>query len=196
MAIPCPSCGRQYDVTLFQFGRTIHCTCGTRVGLEMRLESVATGGAPCFIADAMLGRLARWLRVMGCDVAYDAAISDADLVRKALEEGRSILTRDRDLPEEWTVSPCLLLETDDVEDQLREVLATFDLRSHIRPFTRCTRCNAPLRSVSVHEVRERVPPRIARLHHTFAQCPDCSRVYWQGSHTERIRLRLARILDE
>ncbi len=65
-------------MTLFQFGRTIHCTCGARVGLEKRLESIPDGGPPRFLADAMLGRLARWLRVLGLDVAYDADISDDD----------------------------------------------------------------------------------------------------------------------
>jgi uncharacterized protein with PIN domain len=195
MAIPCRACGREYDATLFQFGRTIHCTCGARVGLEKRLESCADGGPPRFLADAMLGRLARWLRVLGFDVAYDADISDERLVRRALDEGRLIVTRDRALPEEWTVSPCLVLETDDVDDQLRQVFASLDVEAHIRLFTRCTRCNGVLRSVSTAEVRTRVPSRIAQQHDAFALCCDCGHVYWEGSHTERIRTRLAYVLD-
>jgi uncharacterized protein with PIN domain len=195
MAIPCRACGREYDVTLFQFGRTIHCTCGARVGLEKRLESIPDGGPPRFLADAMLGRLARWLRVLGLDVAYDADISDDELVRRALTEERHILTRDRALPEEWTVSQCLVLETDDVDAQLREVLAYIDAETHIRLFTRCTRCNGVLRPVSAGEVRGRVPARVARQHDVFSRCPDCGHLYWEGSHTDRIRTRLARVLD-
>ena len=96
MAITCHGCGREYDVTLFQFGRTIRCTCGARVGLEHRIGPAVDEARPRFIADAMLGRLARWLRTLGYDTAYDDRIADADLVRRSLTEGRHLLTRDRD----------------------------------------------------------------------------------------------------
>ena len=195
MAISCPVCGREYDVTLFEFGRTIHCTCGARVGLEKRVGPRVTAGEPRFMVDAMLGGLARWLRIMGFDTAYDPAIADEDLVRRGVGEGRRILTRDRRLPEEWRVAHCTILEGDTVEERVREVVEGFGLRDHIRLFSRCTLCNTPLQDISVEEARGQVPERVAAHHHRFARCPECRRIYWEGSHTERMRVRLREILD-
>ena len=95
MAILCPTCGREYDVTLFQFGRTISCTCGAHVGLEKRIPFTPIGREPRFICDAMLGRLARWLRTLGYDTEYDDAIDDAVLVARG-RGGLVILARGPD----------------------------------------------------------------------------------------------------
>ena len=194
MAISCPGCGREYDVTLFQFGRTIHCTCGSRVGLEQRMGPPVTSSHPRFFADAMLGNLARWLRILGFDTAYHPSILDPELVRRSLAEGRHILTRDRGLREEWRVSHCVVLESDDVELQLEEVFRRFGLEDEIRLFTRCALCNSVLESLDWEEARDRVPARVHASHHSFAACPECRRVYWEGSHTQRIRSRIDRIL--
>jgi uncharacterized protein with PIN domain len=144
VGVPCAGCGRDYDVTLFAFGRTIHCTCGRRVGLEPRVRKGIAGGELRFIADAMLGRLARWLRILGFDTAYEAHISDGELVRRAIEEQRVVLTRDRTLPEEWRVSGIFVMATDEPLEQLGEVARAFGLERHVRIFTRCNRCNAML----------------------------------------------------
>jgi hypothetical protein len=103
MSIPCPECARDYDVTLFQFGRAITCACGRRVGHGHRLPHPVAEGTPRFLADAMLGRLAGWLRAIGHDTAYEPAAEDGDLVRRAWQERRILLTRDRRLPREWMV---------------------------------------------------------------------------------------------
>jgi len=192
MSIPCPRCGRQYDVTLFQFGRTIHCTCGERVGLQQRLT--IDGETRRFIADAMLGRLARWLRILGIDTAYEADIEDAELVRRALAERRTILTCDRPLREQWRVEDILVLDCWAVMEQLREVVRRFGLQGHIRLFSRCSCCNAPLREASVQDAAERAPEYVLRNTEEFQRCPSCGRVYWEGSHTERIRRALADLL--
>jgi uncharacterized protein with PIN domain len=192
MSVPCPRCGRDYDVTLFAFGRTIHCTCGSRVALEPRVRSVGAETPPRFVADAMLGRLARWLRMLGFDVVWDAGISDAEIARRAFEEDRVVLTRDRSLPQEWRVPRVLVLGSDALREQLREVAADFALAAHERPFTRCTRCNEPLDEAPPESVAAEVPPRVLREQTRFARCRGCGRVYWEGSHVERIR----RALDE
>jgi uncharacterized protein with PIN domain/DNA-directed RNA polymerase subunit RPC12/RpoP len=194
MAVPCPRCGREYDVTLFQFGRTIHCTCGSRVGLEKRLGPPLSGGKPRFIADAMLGRLARWLRVLGYDTAFDADIEDETLVRRSFEEGRHILTRDRRLPQEWRIRDYLVVGDDEPLEQLRQIAGHFALRWDGPLFTRCTVCNMTLEAAAREDVAEEVPPRVLEASDRFARCPGCGRVYWEGSHTERMRARLARIL--
>jgi uncharacterized protein with PIN domain len=190
MAIQCPDCGREYDVTLFQFGRTLHCTCGARVGLEHRLVPVVTSSESRFMVDAMLGGLARWLRILGYDTAFDPHISDEELVRRSLTEGRHILTRDRKLPEEWRVEGCTMLKGEDSEGQLREVFERFGLEVGERLFSRCTLCNTLLDPLPREEAFERVPGRVFEEHETFSHCRECDQVFWEGSHTERMRVRL------
>jgi uncharacterized protein with PIN domain len=193
MAISCPACGREYDVALFQFGRTIHCTCGRRVGLEHRLSIAVPTERPRFIADAMLGRLARWLRTLGYDTAYEDAISDAELVRRAFLEGRRILTRDRKLFEEWRIDGGLLVRAERPLEQLAEVVGAFHLAAPDRLFTRCRVCNGVLAPLDKAAASGRVPPGIESRARNFAECPDCGRVYWEGSHTDRMRSILARV---
>jgi uncharacterized protein with PIN domain/DNA-directed RNA polymerase subunit RPC12/RpoP len=193
MAISCPGCGREYDVTLFQFGRTIHCTCGQRVGLEHRVEIPVNAERPRFLADAMLGRLARWLRTLGYDTAYEDGISDDELVRRAFEEGRHILTRDRRLFDEWRVDGGLVIHAEKPLEQIAEVVVAFDLPLPTRLFTRCRVCNAVVRPVERMAVADRVPPRVWEREREFVECPGCGRVYWEGSHVRRMRsvLRVA-----
>jgi uncharacterized protein len=194
MGVPCSRCGRAYDATLFRFGRTIWCTCGQRVALEPPLRSAHGRGEPRFFADAMIGRLARWLRIAGYDTRFDPHVADGDLVRIALEEGRIILTRDRALAEEWSVQDVLVLAADDALAQLREVAARFHLDWRARAFSRCSHCNAPVEPAEPSEVAEHVPEGVFAQRLAFARCPCCGRVYWEGSHTERMRRALARTL--
>lgn len=196
MGVPCPRCGRQYDVTLFEFGRTIHCTCGQRVGLGPRVESLPRGGDVRFLADSMLGSLARWLRILGFDVDYDSDAADADLVRRAMLERRVLLTKDRKLPREWTLSRVYVVVAEGDEAQVREVVQAFDLADHAEPFSRCSRCNAPLQELPAEEARKEVPPYVARTVDRFGRCPECGRIYWNGTHTDDMRERLGRMLGE
>lgn len=193
MAISCPGCGRPYDVTLFQFGRTIHCTCGGRVGLEHRIGPPLDLDGPRFIADAMLGRLARWLRTLGWDMVYDAHISDEDLVRRAVTQNRHLLTRDRRLFEEWRIGGGLEVWSDRSLAQLEEVVRAFALPPPVRFFTRCTVCNGVLEPVARDTVRALTPERVWERQIDFSRCPGCGRVYWEGSHTKRMRSVLDRL---
>jgi hypothetical protein len=140
----------------------------------------------------MLGGLARWLRLLGFDVVYDAEISHAEIARRAFEEQRVVLTRDRSLPEEWRLPRVLVLASEARVAQLREVEAAVGLAPHARPFTRCSRCNEPLEEAPPESVAADVPERVLREQTRFARCPGCRRVYWEGSHVARIR----RALDE
>lgn len=192
MAVPCPRCGREYDAALFPFGRTLWCACGSRVGMAPRMRRLEQAGEKRFLADTMLGRLARWLRILGFDCAWEHEGRDAELVRRALSEQRILLSRDRSLPQEWRVSDIHLLESEELREQLREVIARYQLGPAIRLFSRCNQCNQPLRAASLEEVEARVPPRVAGAHRVFLECPECRRIYWQASHAERIR----RLVDE
>ena len=182
-------------MALFAFGRTIHCTCGARVGVEPRRRRAREPGrTPALAADAMLGRLARWLRLLGLDVFWEADIDDADLVQLAIEEERVLLTRDRGLVEAFRVSDVLMLRAEQPEAQLREVCAALDLERHFRPFTRCSVCNAALVEATPASVRGEVPERVFREEPRFRRCPSCARVYWRGSHTDRLLERLTAAL--
>lgn len=187
MGVPCAQCGREYDVALFEFGRTIWCTCGARVGIEPRVRPLAGAGPARFAADAMLGRLARWLRLLGIDCSYDAEASDEEIVRRAVREGRTLLTRDRRLPEEWWIPGIYVVRAEDFREQLAEVLGQFDLAGAIRVLSRCSECNQSLRPVARADAAGRVPPRVLEMHGAFSECPACGRVYWEGSHAARIR---------
>ena len=192
MGVPCQHCGREYDVTLFEFGRTIWCTCGSRVGLRPRARRIGPRAEKRFIADAMLGRLARWLRLLGFDCAYDTRILDPDLVRRGAAEERIILSRDRALPQEWWVSEIYLVQAEDVRSQLVEVLRRFGLAAEIRLLSRCAECNQRLRPADAAAIAGRAPERILMTHDAFSECPGCGRVYWEGTHAARIR----RFVDE
>ncbi|NNG15199.1 MAG: hypothetical protein HKM89_01880 [Gemmatimonadales bacterium] len=143
-----------------------------------------------FMADAMLERLAAWLRILGFDTALDRTLSDEALVQQAIQQQRVILTRDRRLTEEWRVSGLHFVAETAPLAQLREVSRRFDLAGHARPFTRCSRCNTVLDPASKRDVRAAVPPRAYASHSMFLRCPTCQRVYWPGAHTRRMRRTL------
>lgn len=186
MAISCSNCGRQYDVTLFQFGRTINCVCGERVGFEHRLN-LPKNEEIRFFADVMVARLVKWLRAIGIDTAWEGAISDKDLVRRAIDEDRFILTLDKKLTEEWRVDNVLLLESEDLFEQFREVIEHFGIEKPDELFTRCLVCNAFLRNAGAEEISENVPTDVMKNQKAFRFCTQCNKVYWEGTHTRRMR---------
>ena len=118
-----------------------------------------THSAPRFFADAMLGTLARWLRAMGLDVLYQADIEDAELVERAATGGRVILTRDRHLVERREARNHLLIASDDLGEQLRQVIDELGMPPRVgKPFGRCLDCNTVLEPLPAEEARRRVPP--------------------------------------
>jgi uncharacterized protein with PIN domain len=143
---------------------------------------------PRFLADAMLGALARWLRVLDVDAAYDPALDDPELVERAVAEGRTILTRDRKLVERRLARNHLLIRSDEPGAQVRQVLAEAAIRPDpARLFARCLRCNTPLQPLAADQARARVPPFVARTQEEFRACPGCGRIYWRSTHVERMR---------
>jgi uncharacterized protein with PIN domain len=148
-----------------------------------------------FIADAMLGRLARWLRVMGYDVEYHAMIGDDELMARSERTGRLILTRDTLLAKRKRVrGNCFFVEGDHFRDQLRQVVRAFDLDPFARFLTRCLECNVPLGEMERGEAEALVPPYVFATQERFLQCPSCARLYWGGTHRERMKEELGRML--
>jgi uncharacterized protein with PIN domain len=140
-----------------------------------------------FIADAHLGALARFLRMLGLDTAHQPQLADRDIRRLASEDQRIVLTRDRDLLKCRDIARGHYVRAIKPEEQLREVVARYQLAANARPFTRCLHCNLPLAPVDKAAIVHRLPERVAALHENFTHCAGCDRVYWPGSHYERMR---------
>lgn len=150
-----------------------------------------TPATPIFLADAALGRLAIWLRLLGYDTAYERCSGDALLLQRARAEGRILLTRNRRVFRRRDLPPCLLIAADDFRQQVRDVLGHFGLDPADRFLSRCSRCNAPLVPLERHAAWAAVPAYVCATQTTFVRCPCCKRVYWPATHVDRMRRELA-----
>jgi uncharacterized protein with PIN domain len=143
--------------------------------------------APPLLVDAMLGRLARWLRLLGYDAAYWRDGSDEELMAAARVEGRQIVTRDRALAGRRGLR-ALLVAAESLDEQIAEVQAA--LGGHPEPFTRCPECNGALADLPHAAARDLVPPYVWHTQSQFRRCPGCGRVYWKGTHWPTMVARL------
>lgn len=149
-----------------------------------------------FLVDVNVERLGRLLRLAGFDVAPSGGEADRQLVSRARHGGRVVLTRDRFLLMRKSVVWGHLIRSDRPWCQLAEVVSFFGLRSHLAPFTRCPVCNGILQDVPAEVVWEGLEPLTRRYYRVFRRCPDCGKVYWAGSHHDRILERLERFCGE
>lgn len=144
-----------------------------------------------FIADENVCKLGRWLRILGYDVAYHPQFSDAELAGIALKEKRIILTRDHDFLAMKTVERCLLLESTNPIQQLKQVVETFNLTpTEDKIFSRCVKCNVPVERIEKSAVVSKVPPYVYKTQDIFYRCPGCESIYWAGTHIENFKNRL------
>jgi uncharacterized protein with PIN domain len=153
--------------------------------------------SPTFFADAMLGRLARWLRTLGYDTAYEKVISDESLVARVLTEQRWLLTRDRFLVQRKVLrGRHTLIVSDHLQDQLRQLQSDLhlDLDLSDKTASRCAVCNNILIVIPHEEAARSVPSYVASQHGTFAQCPRCERIYWPGTHWIRMGALLKELM--
>jgi hypothetical protein len=147
-----------------------------------------------FIADAMLGTLARWLRGMGYDVAYDPLLPDRKLLRRAREEGRILLTRDTGMIALKDVPKHVFITHDAVEKQIAQVFSELKLTPNpVQFLIRCLACNGLLAVVEKESIKAEVPPFVYATQKVFRRCPDCRRIYWEGTHVPRMRETLKRL---
>ena len=144
-----------------------------------------------FVADAHLGGLARFLRMLGFDTLYDNAFDDREIRSLAQRDRRIVLTRDRDLLKCADITHGCYVHARKPEPQTREIVARLQLEREARPFSLCLRCNAPLEAVDKTAVLDRLPPKAARFHDRFSTCRVCGGVFWEGSHWIRMRALLA-----
>lgn len=147
------------------------------------------GEAPRLVVDAMLGRLARWLRLMGFDTEYWRTGSDEALMRHARETGRLIVTRDHPLAGRRGVQ-ALLIKAETLDEQIAEIRSVLGALAGAAPFSRCPECNGVLVELPRAEAKGRVPPYVWHTQTQFRRCPDCQRIYWKGTHYPGLLARL------
>ncbi|MFZ5867847.1 MAG: Mut7-C RNAse domain-containing protein [Thermodesulfobacteriota bacterium] len=137
---------------------------------------------PCFDVDAMLGKLAKWLRILGFDAAYPCV---------APSKGRTFVSARKQAPFPIDV----IITSARLADQIEEVFEQMDIRpDSALLFTRCLLCNLPVREIPKEKASSKVPPVVFQNTETFHQCPGCGRIYWEGSHVERTRRRVDQLM--
>jgi hypothetical protein len=146
---------------------------------------------PRLLADAMLGKLARWLRLLGYDTLYLQADDDY-LAHRARTEQRVLLTRDRELARRRGLN-VVKIQAQTLDEQLAQVVSTVGPPVDATP--RCMQCNVPLEPIPKTAAQDHVPAYVARTHEEFNRCPKCQKVTWRGSHWERIQARLEGIVS-
>jgi len=148
-----------------------------------------------FLVDRNVAKLGRLLRLCGIDAEGDGLATDLELAKKADAEKRVLLTRDRQLLKHRLVEHGHLVRAADPEEQLIEVVLLYGLGPSLMPFSRCSRCNLLLTPVSKAAIIHRLEPLTRRYYHSFRICPGCDRIYWPGSHRERMEKLLARLRE-
>jgi uncharacterized protein len=178
---------------------------GDRVSVYPMFEALDVGeGArvrakplrePRFVLDVHLGKLAAYLRLLGFDALYDRGTQDPELARLSASEQRILLTRDRQLLKRSQVTHAYLVRSLEPKVQCVEVLRRFDLAGLAAPFTRCLRCNTPLSRVEIGDVVGRIPEWVRSRAMEVTRCDGCDRVYWRGTHFERLERLVREILE-
>ncbi|MCX7726297.1 MAG: Mut7-C ubiquitin/RNAse domain-containing protein [Chitinispirillaceae bacterium] len=140
-----------------------------------------------FIADVHLGKLVRYLRLLGFDTYYNNSLEDKEIIRIALEENRILLTRDRRILYQKRVIHGCCPRSDNPLEQLKEILLRYDLKKKAKPFTRCLCCNGLLDYVEKEKIIELLEPKTRIYYNTFKRCSLCKKIFWQGSHPERLK---------
>ncbi len=156
------------------------------------MSEMHSGRTIRFLCDQNLGRLARWLRILGFDAEY-LRRWDPGRVERAVGEGRIVLTRNSRIRESEAV---IFVPHDHLADQMRLLERRLKIDRHAEPFSRCTVCNAPLTGISREEVKGLVPEYVFTTQEAFSVCPSCRRIYWKGTHPARAQGLMSRFLEK
>jgi len=148
-----------------------------------------------FILDVHLGKLAKYLRLLGFDADYKREWDDPKIIEIAIREKRIILTRDRGILKNNKVKYGYLIRHTQSTEQVKEVLERFNLKDKIKPFTRCLECNETILPVSKQEVLEDIEENARLYYNEFFKCKGCKKVYWKGSHYSRMIDKLKMFMD-
>lgn len=151
---------------------------------------------PKFICDVHLGKLARNLRMIGIDTFYKNDFTDSDLVNVALKEKRTILTRDIGILKRTEVTHGYYLRSNESQYQTKEVIKRFQLKGLVKEFTRCLKCNSLLNPISREKILNELPAKVKQYHNEFYFCNNCNKVYWQGSHYDKMLNTIKSFLED
>ncbi len=149
----------------------------------------------CFIADTHLGKLAGYLRMLGFDTLYRQDYADQEIAEIAAREKRIVLTRDRGLLKRNLVTHGLYIHATRPRQQVTEVVQRLQLAALTQPFTRCLACNYLLEEVDKQQIANRLPPNTEKYYDTFQHCPNCGRIYWKGSHYDKMQKFIEEVLS-
>ncbi len=144
----------------------------------------------------MLGKLAKWLRILGFDTLYFRFIEDSALLQMAREEDRILLTRDRGLFQRAGRERALFISSEAWRSQLEQVLESFDLKERADAFSRCLECNHSLKFLSRSAAGNLAPQYVLETASSFSLCPGCGRLFWKGSHQKRMQSMIEQILGK
>ncbi|MGD8540238.1 MAG: Mut7-C RNAse domain-containing protein [Candidatus Aminicenantes bacterium] len=143
-----------------------------------------------FVVDCMLGKLAKWLKILGFDAVFFSKIEDNALLEIAKRESRILLTRDTGLIERAKKAKSLFIESETWRTQVEQVLDEFDLWPDVKPNSRCIECNVRIKDLPREKARNLVTPFVFKNADTFALCPDCGRVFWRGTHLKDMESKI------
>jgi uncharacterized protein with PIN domain len=156
-------------------------------------QAGSTADTPRFLVDRMLGRLVKWLRILGYDSEYLPQLSPQGLMREGRRQGRLILTRDTHFLRQKNLPSFVFIGADHFRDQLRQVVETCQLDPTRFLFTRCSECNVLLDVIEKEKIHARVPAYVWETQSEFRQCPECHRLYWGATHKEHVQAELRRM---
>lgn len=148
-----------------------------------------------FILDVHLGQLAKYLRLLGFDTYYTNHLNDSEIIKKAIDEKRIILTRDLGILKHKKVTHGYFVRSQNAKSQLKEIIQRFDLKNKIKPFSRCTICNGMIKKVIKHKIEHLILEKTRNNFHQFYQCNSCQKIYWAGSHFDNINCLMDDIID-
>lgn len=149
-----------------------------------------------FVVDTHMGKLARYLRMLGFDTRYRNDFSDAELASISASENRILLTRDRDLLKRSIVTYGYYVRQTGSKNQLQEIVLRYQLQALIKPFSRCSKCNGILQQVDKNQIEEQLQVRTKQYYQHFKQCQICQKIYWQGSHYQKMLKLITTLVNQ
>jgi len=149
-----------------------------------------------FVVDCMLGKLAKWLRILGFDTLFFCNAEDKDLIDTAQKQNRILLTRDTGIVEKAKQIKIVFIKSEHWKTQVKQVLDELELRENVKPYSRCIECNVPLKPISKKQAKNLVAPFVFDRSNSFALCPQCGRVFWPGTHHSDMNFKIEDILEK